>query len=719
MRQLLRLCLTWTLMFIIDVIDDERKSYVEKRARKVSETKWFGGKGSKNGILGAARTVDYYVWRLILEDGTVLFCADDHLVYKASGEQTLAKDVEVGDRLKTETGSAVVSDSSQMPFYMKMYDMFMTGDHRYHANGIESHNSTVTGAVALWMVVFRTSYTVAILANKLAVAREILSRVQDMFIELPIWMQPGVTDWSKTSFKLENKSVCFASATSPSAIRGFSINCARGDTTSVTVRIDGDTIDTTLEDLELIEEELGVTSKREILTDSGFEPYSHVEFMKLDETIVVDTSLGRIECTGDHDFFDDSLNKVKASDLSKGTILAGGIIVESINKGSVHKVYDVINAGKNNRFLANGILISNCLIIDEAAFIPQSEDFFTAIMPTISSSKKSKLILISTPNGFNKFSDFYHAAKAGINGFGHFKFTWKDHPDRDKNWEEVERAKIGSRKFGQEYECLFIGSGGTLLEPEALSSLESRLPLILSGDEKFAIWEKPKKGHLYVGIVDTGEGLGQDSSVVSVFDCTNGLNVLVARYKDNEISPEELPKIASEIGKLYDDALLVVESNSIGRAVAYALWNDIGYANLLNSKIMDGESALIGNKMKIGLRTTSLTKQVGCRRLKYLMELPGDDPGRLVCYDSLAINEMNTFIANGSGSYAAEPGKHDDIAMTMVIYAYLTTTPYFESYRYNPDIDIDIEVAREALATIPHMSTVDSIKDMLVVEDED
>lgn len=84
-------------------------------------------------------------------------------------------------------------------------------------------SSVVAGYIA-WYVLFNDFKQVAILANKLTIAKEIFSRVQYIIECTPIWLQQGVKEWNKTSFELENKSTCFAAASSPSSIRGKSIN---------------------------------------------------------------------------------------------------------------------------------------------------------------------------------------------------------------------------------------------------------------------------------------------------------------------------------------------------------------------------------------------------------------------------------------------------------------------------------------------------------------
>ena len=81
----------------------------------------------------------------------------------------------------------------------------------------QAGKTTTSAAVILWHVLFNEQYTVGILANKLTTAREILSRVQRAYENLPSWLQQGIFNWSKTTIELENGSQVIAASTSSSA----------------------------------------------------------------------------------------------------------------------------------------------------------------------------------------------------------------------------------------------------------------------------------------------------------------------------------------------------------------------------------------------------------------------------------------------------------------------------------------------------------------------
>ena len=88
----------------------------------------------------------------------------------------------------------------------------------------QTGKSTTVIAYILHYILFNPEVNVAILANKLATARELLTRIKLAYENLPNWLQQGVEEWNKTNIELENHSKVIAAATSSSAVRGGSFN---------------------------------------------------------------------------------------------------------------------------------------------------------------------------------------------------------------------------------------------------------------------------------------------------------------------------------------------------------------------------------------------------------------------------------------------------------------------------------------------------------------
>jgi len=88
----------------------------------------------------------------------------------------------------------------------------------------QSGKSISSVAYLLWYALFNPEKTIAILANKGATAREMLSRITLMLENLPFFLQPGCKSLNKGSIEFSNNSRILAAATSGSSIRGLSVN---------------------------------------------------------------------------------------------------------------------------------------------------------------------------------------------------------------------------------------------------------------------------------------------------------------------------------------------------------------------------------------------------------------------------------------------------------------------------------------------------------------
>ena len=120
-------------------------------------------------------------------------------------------------------------DKGLIPFKMydfqtKMVNTFNTD--RFVVNKLprQSGKSTTVTAYMLWLVLFTDNQSIAILANKGSLARDLLGKIQLAYEHLPKWLQQGIIVWNKGNIELENGSKIVASATSSSAIRGGSYN---------------------------------------------------------------------------------------------------------------------------------------------------------------------------------------------------------------------------------------------------------------------------------------------------------------------------------------------------------------------------------------------------------------------------------------------------------------------------------------------------------------
>ncbi|HIJ11503.1 TPA: terminase [Candidatus Woesearchaeota archaeon] len=319
----------------------------------------------------------------------------------------------------------------------------------------------------------------------------------------------------------------------------------------------------------------------------------------------------------------------------------------------------------------------NCIMLDEFAYVPAgvAEEFFSSVYPTITSGYTTKVIMVSTPKGLNMFYRFWVDATEGRNEYVPLEVHWNQVPGRDEAWKNQTIANTSEEQFATEFDCDFIGSSATLISSHKLKCLTYVTPII-KNDEGLSIYEEPKKDSTYVICVDTSRGQGQDYSAFTVIDMTQTPYKLVVTYRNNNIAPMMFPNAINAIGKQYNNAYVLVEINDIGGQVADILHSELEYDNLLmcsvkgrKGQVLDGGFGSGGTQF--GIRTTLVTKRIGCATLKGLIE-----EDKLIIEDCDTVNELTTFVAKKQ-SYEADDGHNDDLAMCLVMFGWMTSQPYF------------------------------------------
>lgn len=317
----------------------------------------------------------------------------------------------------------------------------------------------------------------------------------------------------------------------------------------------------------------------------------------------------------------------------------------------------------------------NWLYIDEAAIIPNTvaEQFFASVYPTISAGQTTKILLTSTPLGYNHFWKFWNEAEKGNNGFVPMFIPYHRIPGRDEAWAEEQLKLLGELKFNQEVLCEFLGSSNTLVSAKTLGAMSSIDPIHTK--DGLDIFEEPIDGHIYAMGVDTARGVGGDYSAFTVLDVTEAPYKLVAKYRDNKIAPMLFPNIVAKVGTDYNKAYILVEINDIGQQVADILHMELEYDNILTTvktALKQYLSPGFGTKTQRGVRMTKQVKRQGCFALKSLLE-----EQKLLVFDAETISEFSTFIEK-QGSWQADEGYFDDLVMSLVLLAWMTSNPYFK-----------------------------------------
>ena len=350
----------------------------------------------------------------------------------------------------------------------------------------------------------------------------------------------------------------------------------------------------------------------------------------------------------------------------------------------------------------------NMIFLDEFAHVPQNiaEEFFSSVYPTITSGQSTKVLMVSTPNGLNLFYHYWRGAtkregEKGKNEYIPIEIHWSQVPKypggplRDQEWKAQQIANTSEQQFQTEFECDFIGSTNTLISSSKLHCLNFISP-IDNNNDGLMIYEQPKEDHLYVMAVDTARGQGLDYSAFLVVDITTSPYKVVARFRNNTISPLVYPTAIRSVCDKYNQAYCLIELNDIGAQVADILYQDLEYENVLQSVYRGRAGQVIGSgfggsQSQMGVRTTGPVKKLGCSVLKSLVE-----NDKLLIDDMDIIQELYTFVAKGA-SFEADDGHNDDLVMCLVLFAWLTRQEYFKNLT---DMDIRKDIYEDEMKRI-------------------
>ena len=317
----------------------------------------------------------------------------------------------------------------------------------------------------------------------------------------------------------------------------------------------------------------------------------------------------------------------------------------------------------------------NLLYVDETAIIPNNlaEEFFTAVYPTISAGETTKILLSSTPLGYNHFWKFWNDAQNDRNGFVPLFIPYWEIPGRDEKWAEEQRRLLGELRFNQEVLCNFLGSSLTLIAADTIAQLSPDQPIY--SKDGLDVYEKAEKNRTYVIVADTSKGVEGDYSAFQIIDVTDMPYKQVGKYRDNKISPLLYPSVIYKLAKEFNDAYVLVEIN-VSEQVAEILYNEYEYENIVFVNRTTGGQVVSGGfgggKTQLGVITDKKVKRIGCSNFKSMAE-----EKKLLIRDADTISEISTFIQKRN-SYQADEGYHDDLVMPFVLFSWLTTNPYFK-----------------------------------------
>ena len=353
------------------------------------------------------------------------------------------------------------------------------------------------------------------------------------------------------------------------------------------------------------------------------------------------------------------------------------------------------------------------LIFDEAAYIEAGDDFWAASMASLSTG--GKIILISTPNGFDPiYYGVYDQSIRGINDFHITDLRWfkdprytKDlkwvkcndivhymlnreqynddeivvydvSPSEYKDYEEdgykpfsswfesmSKKFKYDRRKIAQELECDFLGSGDGVIPSDVQDNIVKNM--LREPKEKymqgtFWQWKEPIQGHKYIMGVDVSRGDSEDFSSINIIDFDE--REQVAEYI-GKIPPDDLALVAYKWGILYEAFIVVDITGGMGVATSRKL-QELNYKNLY----IDG----INTKNIWEYNSKAMEKIPGInfnnKRAQIVASFEEQLRKGFQVRSSRLMSELNTFVyINGRPDHMK--GAHDDAIMSMSMALYV------------------------------------------------
>lgn len=322
------------------------------------------------------------------------------------------------------------------------------------------------------------------------------------------------------------------------------------------------------------------------------------------------------------------------------------------------------------------------LIVDEAAFIDQMDDIWTAAQATLATG--GDCLMLSTPNGQgNLFHKIWQQAtegvrEEGVKNFHPIKLPWYLHPDRDDAWAKQEKALSGARRFAQEHDCDFIASGHTVIEGELLQWYKENLvkdPIEKRYSGHFWIWKYPEYNKDYMVAADVARGDGEDYSAFHIFEVESMEQVGEFKAK---IGTRDFGNMLVNVASEWNGALLAIDNKNMGWDVVQVAI-DRNYKNLYysyrndpyfdeNIHIRKGYDLKNKKDMVPGFTTGHKARANMVSKLElYFVEKS------VIIHGLRTINELFVYLwINGKAQ--AQSGYNDDLVFALSMALYLRET---------------------------------------------
>lgn len=683
---------------------------------------------SDNGFVKANKihkTQPYDIYRITFRNGYQIECADNHILFGTKMEERYAKDIRVNSLLLTDQGVSLVTNVKKLPFKMSMMDLSIDSpEHRYYTNGVLSHNTITASISILYYCIFNNDKTIMIAANKKETVNEIVTKIKDIYYNLPYFIKPGVSNWNESSVTfMDTGCKIRTSAATKTAAIGFSVDFLYLDEFA---HIPNNIVESYYR--SVFPTVSNIKNSKIIITST---PNGYNLFHKLltEKNRYAKMKVYWWQVEGRYVTY----LRIKSEEAEKYGITTDDLYDFALSLGFKKEV-------KEGRFIKEAGVSKSEIFTEEGAKIEicipnRDEDIPQHILNDLGKFE-----------GDDALIDYLKTLHIDL---GNEKKVRLIEVADISSWRMDAINDIGSvEAFNQEYDLQFLAGNKMIFDSQTLSKITNKkekfehqeIPLF---DEKTFInyenltWiqDRPDLFHManvkdysIIMSVDIAEGLGGDYSVINIFrvmpkpeeEWGSKIESMydffkleqIGLYRSSYISVPELGELLYLLAfELFDQNNLgvVLEVNAFGGELINKMKDLYNGRNLYSSHIF----------FRYKHRKDSIKKDIGIKLRQNKNLFVKEYQKRMKCGDIMVheeetIKEITTFIKKetnaGNYTFEADGGNNDDICMTIVEVSTVFENVLFKDIvdRLMDNIDPIIrDKIEKALGESPHTTTID------------
>jgi len=344
-----------------------------------------------------------------------------------------------------------------------------------------------------------------------------------------------------------------------------------------------------------------------------------------------------------------------------------------------------------------------CAHLSELAFWPKTsaQETFSGLMDAVPAGPGTAVIIESTANGVSGL--FYEQCQKARTGEGEFEFIflpWFIEPgyrlpvpakfqrtpaeqklvdkygldDEQLMFRRARISEKGVELFKQEYPCdadeAFLTSGRPVFNPERI---KEQREFVQEPIQRMALtageWEEHPLGELrqfaeidprenyYIGC-DVGFGVQKDYSVAQIFD---GHRRQVGIWRSDRVEPGYLGTVLAHLGRLYNEAQIICESNGPGILTNRVLFQYEAYPWVFQDTVYDKTDPAVESQ-RLGFQTNEKSKALVISELRERLR-----NREIEIRDATTLDEMQSYIVTETGKMEAEKGTHDDCVIALAL----------------------------------------------------